>query len=201
MAVRYDDGRKRWLVEFEQAGVRVFRRLPKGATEPQAKAYEVKLRREIFDRETLHKIPALTLQDAIDQWLREDHRRKDRKKMASEAKQWAPFITGKLLRDVPEIVQSAIATWRQSLPQQSDISKPSSAATPQWSACAHRMTKSASARLSSASNARMLRFLSRLHSSRDAGGGSGCDFPFSGSNQAESNTDCTTLIRLFRLEG
>src|SRR6185437_14152502 len=89
MATRFDPERQRWHVDFEQKGIRVFRRLPKWTTGAQAKALEVKLRREIFDRETLEKIPALTLQDAIDQWLREDHRREDRKKMASEAKQWA----------------------------------------------------------------------------------------------------------------
>lgn len=111
MAVRYDEGRKRWTVEFEQSHVRVFRRLPKGATEPQAKALEVKLRREIFDRETLQKVPALTIETAINQWLTEDHRRKNRKKMLSEAKQWEGFVKGKLLREMPEVARAALSSW------------------------------------------------------------------------------------------
>lgn len=111
MAVRYDEGRKRWQVEFEQAGVRVFRRLPKGATRAQGEALETKLRREIFDRETLEKKPTLTLQDAINQWLNEDHRRQNRKKMASEARQWEGHARGRLLREVPEVAQEAIQQW------------------------------------------------------------------------------------------
>jgi len=111
MAVRYDEQRKRWLVEFEQAHVRVFRRLPKGSTATQAQSLETKLRREIFDRETLEKIPALSLEKAIEQWLLEDHRRKDRRKMASEARQWEPFAKGRLLREVPEVVQEAMKKW------------------------------------------------------------------------------------------
>jgi integrase len=129
MATRYDSERKRWTVEFEQAGVRVFRRLPQGATESQGKALEAKLRREIFDRETLQKVPALTLQDAIEQWLREDHRRKDRKKMASEAKQWAAFAKGKRLKDVPEIAQEAITEWVQCASPNSSVRTKTDATT------------------------------------------------------------------------
>jgi len=111
MAVRYDEQRKRWLVEFEQAHIRIFRRLPKGSTQTQAQSLETKLRREIFDRETLEKIPALSLEKAIEQWLLEDHRRKDRRKMQSEARQWEPFAKGRLLREVPQVVQEAMSEW------------------------------------------------------------------------------------------
>src|SRR6185437_8021921 len=108
MAVRFDEGRRRWVVEFEQAGVRVFQRLPKGCSESQGKAREAQLRREIYDRETLHKVPPLTIESAINQWLTEDHRRKDKKKAQSEAKQWEQYTRGKLLRDVPEVAQAAL---------------------------------------------------------------------------------------------
>jgi integrase len=114
MAVRYDQGRKRWCVEFEQAGVRVFRRLPKGCTRAQGETLEGQLRREIFDRETLDKKPDVTLQDAIDRWLCEDHRRKDHRKAQSEARQWEAHARGKLLREAPEVAQEAIQEWTSS---------------------------------------------------------------------------------------
>lgn len=111
MAVRFDERRKRWVVEFEQTGVRVFQRLPQGCTRAQGEAREAQLRREIYDRETLHKVPDLTIESAINQWLTEDHRRKNKKQAQSEAKQWEPYIKGKRLKDVPEIIQTAIRDW------------------------------------------------------------------------------------------
>lgn len=109
MAVRFDQGRKRWLVEFEQNGVRVFRRLPKGCARSQAESLEGQLRREIFDHEVLDRKPELTIGEAIDLWLG-DNRRKNQRKAQSEARQWEPW-RGKLLRDAPDVAAEAVRQW------------------------------------------------------------------------------------------
>jgi Site-specific recombinase XerD len=110
MAIRYSNGK--YLCEFQQGGVRILRRLPAGITQAQAKEYETKLRRELFDRDKLGKKPDLTLTDAIGRWLL-DNDRKNKKKAQSEAKQWEPWVRGKLLRQAPEVAQSATTAWTQ----------------------------------------------------------------------------------------
>ena len=99
----------RFVLEFQQRGVRVFRRLPPGVTKAQAQEYETKLRREIFDGE-LGKREELTLPAAIGLWL-QNNRRKNQRQAESEARQWEPFVAGRLLREAPEVAQEAIATW------------------------------------------------------------------------------------------
>lgn len=69
MAVKRRDGR--WVVEFMQAGHRVFKRLPAEASRQDALDYETKLRREIFDQRTLGKRPNVSLEYAINAWLDE----------------------------------------------------------------------------------------------------------------------------------
>jgi integrase len=69
MAVRKVGGR--WIVEFMQAGHRVFKRLPSEASRQDALDYETKLRREIFDQATLGKRPEISLEYAIDRWIEE----------------------------------------------------------------------------------------------------------------------------------
>jgi integrase len=69
MAVRRIKGR--WVIEFMQAGHRVFKRLPEEASRQDALDYETKLRREIFDQATLGKRPEIGLEYAIREWLRE----------------------------------------------------------------------------------------------------------------------------------
>lgn len=66
--------KNRWLVEFMQAGHRVFKRLPEEATRADAVAYEAKLRREIFDQATLGRKPSVPLTYAIETWLKEVNR-------------------------------------------------------------------------------------------------------------------------------
>jgi hypothetical protein len=95
MAIRQDRGR--WVVEFQQGGKRVFRRCAPGVTKAQAQELETKLRRERFDRDELGHKEDLTLQGAIGLWLQEN-KRKNQRQAASEAKQWEPWIKGKLLK-------------------------------------------------------------------------------------------------------
>jgi integrase len=109
MATRYDRARQQWVTEFEQTGIRVYKRHPRGIGKPQAEAWEVKRRREIFDRVDLEKRPELTIGEAIDLWLH-DNRRKNQRQAVSEAKQWEPW-RGRLLRDAPEVASEATKTW------------------------------------------------------------------------------------------
>jgi integrase len=62
-------GRKRYSVEFEQRGNRVFRRLPAGATKEQAAQLETRLKHELIDQAVLGKRPNVTLKAAIGSWL------------------------------------------------------------------------------------------------------------------------------------
>lgn len=107
----------RFVLEFQQRGVRVFRRLPPGVTKAQAQEYETKLRREIFDGE-LGKREDLTLPAAIGLWL-QNNRRKNQRQAESEARQWEPFVAGRYLREAPEVAQEAVAEWRISRRPQS----------------------------------------------------------------------------------
>ena len=126
MAVRFDQGRKRWVVEFEQSNIRIFRRLPKGCARAQAESLEGQLRREIFDRESLDKRADVSLRHAIDQWLL-DTRRKNTRKAQSEAKQWDGFVGTRMLKEAPEVASEAIRAWRK--PMAADKGKPPSLAT------------------------------------------------------------------------
>jgi integrase len=109
MATRYDRDRQQWVTEFEQTGIRVYRRHPRGIGKPQAEAWEVKRRREIYDRVDLDRKPDLTIGDAIDLWL-QDNRRKNQKQALSEAKQWHDY-RGRLLKDAPEVAAEAVHGW------------------------------------------------------------------------------------------
>lgn len=62
-------GRKRWKVEFEQSGHRIFRRLPPGATKAQANELELQRRHELIDQDVLDKSPTVGLSWAIQEWF------------------------------------------------------------------------------------------------------------------------------------
>lgn len=101
------------VVEFEQGGIRVFRRMPRGTTLQQAREYETKLRRDIFDETALGRREELTLPAAFGYWLAEN-RRKSPKSAATEARQWAEYIEGRRVSEAPEIAEKAILAWRKS---------------------------------------------------------------------------------------
>jgi integrase len=69
LAIRKLNGR--FVVEFEQRGRRVFRRLPRGATKDQATELETRLRRKLIDQQLLGKRPDVSLRCAIESWLKE----------------------------------------------------------------------------------------------------------------------------------
>lgn len=64
-------GRKRYAVEFEQRGSRVFRRLPPGATKEQASQLETRLKHELIDQAVIGKRPEIPLHRGIRTWLEE----------------------------------------------------------------------------------------------------------------------------------
>jgi integrase len=63
--------RRRYAVEFEIRGHRVFRRLPAGSTKGQATAYEARLRHDFIDQAVVGQRPNVTIGFAIDEWLEE----------------------------------------------------------------------------------------------------------------------------------
>ena len=69
MSVRKVNGR--WLVEFQQSGSRVFRRLPPTGTKAQAVALETRIRQSLIDQKILGKVPDVTIERAINAWLAE----------------------------------------------------------------------------------------------------------------------------------
>lgn len=115
MAVRRQG--ERWAVEFQQGGMRVFRRLPPKATKEQAVALETKLRRDVFDRVSLGKSDEILLSEAIAQWLQNvvPHL-KDRKAPGQKAVLLAPFVGNRKLREVAEVARDATLAWTASKP-------------------------------------------------------------------------------------
>lgn len=89
MGVRaYTDskGRRRYAVEFEVRGHRVFRRLPAGATKTQADQLDTRLKHDFIDQAVIGKRPNVTIGYAIDEWLEEAVRgRKSERETRSKA--------------------------------------------------------------------------------------------------------------------
>jgi hypothetical protein len=98
MATRYDRNRQQWVTEFEQTGIRVYRRHPRGIGKPQAEAWEVKRRREIYDRVDLDRKPDLTIGDAIDLWLQDNRRKNQKQALRSKA---VGAVAGKAAEGLP----------------------------------------------------------------------------------------------------
>jgi integrase len=115
MAVRQTDGR--WTVEFQQSGVRVFRRLHTGATRGQAQALETKLRGDIFAAKRLGHQAEPSLAATIQLWLEATlARKKDRRMPAQNAVLLAPFVTGKAASQAPDAAREAIKAWAHLAP-------------------------------------------------------------------------------------
>lgn len=108
MAVRQSRGR--YVVEFQQRGSRVFRRLPAGCTRAQAVELETKLRREAFDTTALDRRTKLTITAALGAWLKSG-RRKNRKQADQEAAAWDSWVAGKPLSAVTDVAADAVEQW------------------------------------------------------------------------------------------
>ena len=112
MAIRKVDGR--WRVEFQQAGRRVFRRLPEIATKADAQALESTLRREILERRiTGDGEPPLA--GVIEGWLRATAAgRKDRRSPRQNARHLAPFVGQRPVSEVGDAARAAVEAWHAS---------------------------------------------------------------------------------------
>ncbi len=114
MAIRKRQGG--YCIEFQQSGVRVFRRLPSLATKADAQEVETKIRRELFDRRTLGRANEPSLAAAIQMWLDATLAdKKDQRKPQQNALLLAPFVRGKTLRQAPEAAADAVKAWRADL--------------------------------------------------------------------------------------
>lgn len=111
MAVRVERGR--YIVEFQQGGSRVHRRLPRGTTKAQATELETRLRRDLFDGASLGRRGEVAIPAAIGLWL-EAGRRKNAAQARSEAAQWLDYVQGKPLAVVSEVAAAAVKDWRRS---------------------------------------------------------------------------------------
>jgi len=128
MAIRRAGGQ--FTVEFQQAGVRVFRRLPSAATKAQAQELETKLRREIVDQRTLGHTPDLTCERAIDLWLHDTlSRKKDQRMPRQNAEHLRPFTTGRSVREAADVARAAIQAWTRSVNGTADASRRTNADT------------------------------------------------------------------------
>ena len=102
MAVRKSG--ERWVVEFMQRGVRIFRRLPRGRTKQDAQQLESKLRGQIFDAVDLGKLPDPLLSKVIDEWLNKMvHGRKSERATRSHAVCIYSDCQGKVLSEIPSV--------------------------------------------------------------------------------------------------
>lgn len=115
MAVRnYKDakGRTRYMVEFQQRGQRVVRRLFPGATRDAARELEAKERQEIFAGIDLGKPREHTLDEALAAWLKDRAiHLKDARKCVQNVQLLARFAAGKSLRQVVEAAGEAVSAW------------------------------------------------------------------------------------------
>lgn len=104
-------GRTRYAVEFQQAGARVHRRLHPTATRSDALELETHLRSEVFSGD-LGKLPDLTIEEAILQWLEDTlSNKKDQTKPVQNAKLLAPHIAGRMLSEIGTVATEAARTW------------------------------------------------------------------------------------------
>lgn len=110
MAVRQVAGR--WRVEFQQGGVRIFRRLHTGATRGQAQELETKIRRDIFAAQRLGHQAEPSLAATIQLWLDATlARKKDRRGPQQNAILLEQFVAGKTASQAPDAAREAIAAW------------------------------------------------------------------------------------------
>ncbi len=114
MAVRKAGAR--YVVELQTGGVRVFRRLPPWATKADAQALEAKIRRELWERDSLGRKDEPSLAAAIQLWLNATEAgRKDKRNPRLNAVHLRPFVEGKTIRQVGEAAQASISRWASAM--------------------------------------------------------------------------------------
>lgn len=106
----------RWVIEFQQRGVRIHRRCPALATKADAYALEAKLRREIFQQGDLGQRPTVTLDAAVQMWLEAVMPHRKDQAVAQRATYWRGRIEGKPLTDVANVAEDAKRAWSRLKP-------------------------------------------------------------------------------------
>jgi integrase len=104
-------GRVRYAVEFEQQGRRVHRRCPPSTTQAQARELEVRLRRELFNRDSLSHTPDIPLAEALQRWLDATLPHRKDQTVQNKSYQWASLVLGKELREAPAVAASGSKKW------------------------------------------------------------------------------------------
>jgi integrase len=106
----------RYVVELQQSGQRIYRRLHPTATRADGLALEAKVRRDIFTTAKLGIKPEVPLSAAIQLWLESVAvHQKDAHRAKLRSKAWAKFEEGRTLRDAPEVAQQALSEWSRPL--------------------------------------------------------------------------------------
>jgi integrase len=100
----YTDADGRHRIEFQQAGIRVHRRLPEGVTRAEAEALATKLKRDLFTSGSLGVSPAVPLPAAIQLWLTDKvSGQKAYDKTKGHARALLAFVVNKTLADIPDV--------------------------------------------------------------------------------------------------
>jgi integrase len=113
MAVRsYTDakGRRRFVVEFQQHGHRVLKRLPPGCTAAQAQEWETNARREIFAQGELGKRPEIPLAEVIQRWL-DTKPHAHHQNLVNKANALAEFVAGRGISEASQVAADATTAW------------------------------------------------------------------------------------------
>jgi integrase len=109
----------RYVVELQQSGQRIYRRLHPTATRADGLALEAKVRRDIFTTAKLGIKPEIPLSAAIQLWLESVAvHQKDAHRAKLRSKAWAKFEDGRTLRDAPEVAQQALSEWSKPVPME-----------------------------------------------------------------------------------
>jgi hypothetical protein len=106
-------GRRRYDIEFQQRGRRIFERCPPDTTLAQARERETALRRGTYESDTLGHQPEVLLSEVIQGWLNTKPH-KHHQNVVNKANQWIPFVAGRRVSDASDVAKAAILKWGQS---------------------------------------------------------------------------------------
>lgn len=103
-------GRRRYDIEFQQRGRRIFERCPPDTTLAQARERETALRRGTYESDTLGHQPEVLLSEVIQGWLNTKPH-KYHQNVVNKANQLATFVAGKRVSEAPEVAKAAATKW------------------------------------------------------------------------------------------
>lgn len=108
----YKDARGRYTVDFTAQGRRVFRRCPEGATKAQAKAYEAKLRGDLWNQK-LGLTPSVSLASALHHHIQKSIKgTKSEGKAESAVYRLQDFVADKPIEAAPQVADAFVESAR-----------------------------------------------------------------------------------------